>query len=135
MFLIGENVFHRKTLFVALKKVVQNKQGQTSYGMFFNHINLFYIQKKIFNFTKKILNYINFFELHYSQFTPGLRFIYCLKQFFAYCFNKAPTLYFGLYINSPPDTVKSLIGLTQGLKNVALALFCCLYKLKGGVIC
>ena len=97
------------------------------------------IHKRYSKLTKKIANYIKFFKLHYNHFTPELRFIYCVKRLFAYCFDKAPTLYLGFYINSPPlglnNVFKYIFALSQVLKTVVLALFCCIYRLKGGVVC
>ena len=82
---------------------------------------------------------IKFFNLYYIQFTPKLRFIYSVKRLFAYCFNKAPTLYLGFFINSPPwafrEFPKYLVDfLSQALNKITLALFCCAYRQKGGVV-
>ena len=88
-----------------------------------NQINcLHYSYKK-----NKLSNNIKFFNLHYYLFTPKLRFIYSIKR-----------IVYGFNINSPPDVYtrsKYSSYLTQELKNIILAKFCCLYILKGGVLC
>ena len=84
-------------------------------------------------------NNIKFFNLHYSQITPKIRFIYSVKRLFTYCLGRAPTLCFDRYLNKSQIIVctssKCLLIIKQVIKTDLLALFLCVFKQKGSVLC
>ena len=90
-----------------------------------SHYRVFLYESIIFK--KTLRNDIKIFNLHYSIFTPKLRFIYSVKRLFAYCFDKAPTLYL--------VRAQILRKIMQALREMALVHFCCANRLEGGVIC
>lgn len=102
-------------------------KGEVRYSQGFGVISNYVFLYKGIIFKKTISIDIKKFSLHYNLFTPKLRFIYSVKRLFAYCFDKAPTLYL--------IRLQWLIKITQALRKMILVLFCCVYKLEGGAAC
>jgi len=84
-------------------------------------------------------NKFKIYKLHYNRFTPKIRFIYSIKRLFVYYSGKASISNLRCCINSPPEQVfissEKILYLAQEVKKVLLALFCCVYSKKGGVLC
>lgn len=85
---------------------------------------------------KKILVYNKIFILHYILFTPLVCFVFIVKSFFAYYFNKAPTIFLRL-ANAPSrgNELKFNTKKTQVLikRKSSLCYFAVSIKLEGGV--
>lgn len=113
--------------------------GHLVIAVFRSRQSFSFIHKIYSKLRKKILTYIKIFKSHYKHFTPELRFIYCVKRLFAYCFDKAPTLYLGFYINTlligANIIIQHIFGLSQALKTRTLVQFCYADKKIGGVVC